>query len=295
MFLGEHFFPVISRKSPCLETKGVKNPCRTLSITFLVKPTSLAFKSSSSANIKGVEFSPLELSSEGILFLNTEWHGRNWCMDASKEDGFSLGRLVNDETKDPTCKMRTVEVSGKPHLCLFAVRDILPGEEITYDYGNSDWPWRDKKWFQSRRINTSRATQVTFSIACAAFKILTWAAFIILTCAAFIIILALACGAFKILTWAAFIILTCAAFIIILALACGAFKILTWAAFIIILALACAAFIILTWAAFFIITCAAFFIITCAAFFILALAYALMGDILFKATKKKTVFRKFCQ
>ncbi|XP_026106554.1 uncharacterized protein LOC113078455 [Carassius auratus] len=40
--------------------------------------------------------------------------------------------------------MRTVEVSRKPHLCLFAVRDILPGEEITYNYGDSDWPWRVK-------------------------------------------------------------------------------------------------------------------------------------------------------
>ncbi|XP_073731051.1 uncharacterized protein [Misgurnus anguillicaudatus] len=39
---------------------------------------------------------------------------------------------------------RTVEVNKKPHLCLFAVRDIQPGEEITYSYGDSDWPWRAK-------------------------------------------------------------------------------------------------------------------------------------------------------
>nr|XP_055069419.1 uncharacterized protein LOC129450574 isoform X3 [Misgurnus anguillicaudatus] len=64
-------------------------------------------------------------------------------MDASKEDG-SLGRLVNDEHRNPTCKIRTVEVNKKPHLCLFAVRDIQPGEEITYSYGDSDWPWRAK-------------------------------------------------------------------------------------------------------------------------------------------------------
>ncbi|XP_049337615.1 uncharacterized protein LOC125802998 isoform X2 [Astyanax mexicanus] len=29
-----------------------------------------------------------------------------------------------------------------PTLCLFALRDILPGEEINYNYGDSDWPWR---------------------------------------------------------------------------------------------------------------------------------------------------------
>ncbi|XP_051964148.1 N-lysine methyltransferase KMT5A-A-like [Xyrauchen texanus] len=80
---------------------------------------------------------------ESTFLFDFQWHGKYWCMDASKEDK-SLGRLVNDEHKNPTCKMRTVEVKKKPHLCLFAVRDILPGEEITYNYGDSDWPWRAK-------------------------------------------------------------------------------------------------------------------------------------------------------
>ncbi|XP_059372850.1 uncharacterized protein LOC132110302 [Carassius carassius] len=80
---------------------------------------------------------------ENTFLFDFQWHGKNWCMDASKEDS-SLGRLANDETRNLTCKMRTVEVSRKPHLCLFAVRDILPGEEITYNYGDSDWPWRVK-------------------------------------------------------------------------------------------------------------------------------------------------------
>nr|XP_055046116.1 uncharacterized protein LOC129432007 isoform X2 [Misgurnus anguillicaudatus] len=80
---------------------------------------------------------------ENTFLFDFQWHGKNWCMDASKEDG-SLGRLVNDEHRNPTCKIRTVEVNKKPHLCLFAVRDIQPGEEITYSYGDSDWPWRAK-------------------------------------------------------------------------------------------------------------------------------------------------------
>jgi len=29
----------------------------------------------------------------------------------------------------------------KPHLCLFAKKDILPGEEILYFYGVMDQPW----------------------------------------------------------------------------------------------------------------------------------------------------------
>lgn len=59
------------------------------------------------------------------------------------EDG-SLGRLVNDDHVHPNCRMKRVLVGGKPHLCLFAARDIHRGEEITYDYGDSNWPWREK-------------------------------------------------------------------------------------------------------------------------------------------------------
>ena len=64
-------------------------------------------------------------------------------VDGAKEDG-SLGRLVNDNHIDPNAKMKYLTVQGKPHLCLFALRDISPGEEITYNYGDSDWPWRCK-------------------------------------------------------------------------------------------------------------------------------------------------------
>ena len=32
----------------------------------------------------------------------------------------------------------------KPCLCLVAVQDILPRQEITYSYGDCDWPWRTK-------------------------------------------------------------------------------------------------------------------------------------------------------
>lgn len=83
IFICIYFFQSFQeRKSPCWEIKDVGNLCRMLSITLPVKLTSLGFESSSSANIKGVEFSPLELFSEVILFLNTEvnfWvHRRVW-------------------------------------------------------------------------------------------------------------------------------------------------------------------------------------------------------------------------
>lgn len=71
-------------------------------------------------------------------------------IDASREDG-SFGRLVNDEHKSPNCKMKKIEVNGKPHLCLFALNDIKEGEEISYDYGSADCPWRTQVCFP---INT---------------------------------------------------------------------------------------------------------------------------------------------
>lgn len=64
-----------------------------------------------------------------------------FSVDAARDDG-SLGRLVNDDHINPNSRMKTIRVDGKPHLCLFATRSICPGEEITYDYGDSEWPWR---------------------------------------------------------------------------------------------------------------------------------------------------------
>ncbi|XP_051789917.1 uncharacterized protein LOC114649549 isoform X2 [Erpetoichthys calabaricus] len=50
--------------------------------------------------------------------------------------------MINDNHKSPNCKIKKLAVDGMPHLCLFALRDILPGEEITYSYGDGPWPWR---------------------------------------------------------------------------------------------------------------------------------------------------------
>lgn len=65
----------------------------------------------------------------------------SYSIDASKEDG-TLGRLANDNHRNPNCKVKKIIVKGRPHLCLFAVKEIFPGEEITYNYGDSSWPWR---------------------------------------------------------------------------------------------------------------------------------------------------------
>ena len=67
-------------------------------------------------------------------------------IDASDESSSGLARFVNDAECSPTCnsKMKKVETAEKVHLCLFSTRDIDIGEEIRYDYGVKDLPWRQK-------------------------------------------------------------------------------------------------------------------------------------------------------
>ncbi|KAI7801931.1 putative N-lysine methyltransferase SETD8-A-like [Triplophysa rosa] len=72
-----------------------------------------------------------------------DWQGSSWCIDASKEDG-TLGRLCNDNHKSPNCTMKKIVVNNRPHLCLFAVKKIEIGNEIEYNYGDAQWPWRKK-------------------------------------------------------------------------------------------------------------------------------------------------------
>ncbi|CAL8270436.1 unnamed protein product [Arctogadus glacialis] len=79
-----------------------------------------------------------------VYIFDFRFNGQQLCVDAAKEDG-SLGRLVNDNHVNPNSEMKIIRLDGKPHLCLFATKDISPGEEITYNYGDSHWPWRNKE------------------------------------------------------------------------------------------------------------------------------------------------------
>ncbi|XP_040928788.1 uncharacterized protein LOC114865608 isoform X2 [Betta splendens] len=89
--------------------------------------------------------------------FNFSFNGSNWCIDASTDDG-TLGRLVNDEHKSPNCEMRKVTHEGKPHLCLFALKKIFAGEEITYNYGDSAYPWRSAESSKKHDVRITAAT-----------------------------------------------------------------------------------------------------------------------------------------
>lgn len=64
-------------------------------------------------------------------------------MDSTRVPGDGLERFVNDAVACvANCKMRAVIIEKNPHLALFATKVIQPDEEIRYDYGIPDLPWR---------------------------------------------------------------------------------------------------------------------------------------------------------
>ncbi|XP_033730273.1 N-lysine methyltransferase KMT5A-like, partial [Pecten maximus] len=76
-----------------------------------------------------------------IFFLN--WKNKRYCVDAT----FSkrICRYVNDGIGEcQNCIMKQELYGDRPHLCLYANKDIAVGDELRYDYGVSDLPWRKK-------------------------------------------------------------------------------------------------------------------------------------------------------
>ena len=63
--------------------------------------------------------------------------GKKFCVDATKETKY-LGRLVNHGKTNGNLKPRVVKLDDKPHLVLFASRDIGEGEELFFDYNETD-------------------------------------------------------------------------------------------------------------------------------------------------------------
>lgn len=53
--------------------------------------------------------------------------------------------FANDADKDANSVMKLKVFNDKEYLCLYAVKDIRPGEEIQYNYGDKEnlW-WRSK-------------------------------------------------------------------------------------------------------------------------------------------------------
>ena len=72
--------------------------------------------------------------------------GKQWAIDATEESP-RLGRLVNHSHDQFNLLTKVFMVDGQPRLYFVARRDINPGEELTFDYGDTDrrsvdnFPW----------------------------------------------------------------------------------------------------------------------------------------------------------
>ena len=76
------------------------------------------------------------------------YYGIDISIDATKSTG--MCRLVNDSKKGNSKMRKIVALDGQPYLCLFATKDIEPGWELRYNYGESPkkmW-WRDSVNYQ---------------------------------------------------------------------------------------------------------------------------------------------------
>ncbi|KAL5013701.1 hypothetical protein ScPMuIL_007971 [Solemya velum] len=91
------------------------------------------------------ESSYTEVDGSFLFFFNAQ--NKVLCIDATF-DPFELrkARFVNDGIgEEQNCRMVVVMVDKKPHLCLFSTKNIQIGDELRYDYGVPNLPWRKKK------------------------------------------------------------------------------------------------------------------------------------------------------
>ncbi|XP_060554702.1 uncharacterized protein LOC132715677 isoform X3 [Ruditapes philippinarum] len=83
---------------------------------------------------------PLSLGSF-LFFFN--FGKKKLCIDGTFSE--QIGRFANDGIcEEKNAMAKTVLLSNEPRLALFATRNIFPGEEIRFDYGINDLPWRKK-------------------------------------------------------------------------------------------------------------------------------------------------------
>ncbi|XP_062576278.1 uncharacterized protein LOC134238182 [Saccostrea cucullata] len=92
----------------------------------------------------------IDTSYENKMFFY-KYDGKEFCIDAEGVVDH-ICALVNDGHGDQANSAMKLQVfDGKEHLCLFANKDIHPGEEILYDYGEDE----SKLWWRRKNINNA--------------------------------------------------------------------------------------------------------------------------------------------
>ena len=73
-------------------------------------------------------------------------NGSSWAIDATKETS-RMGRLINHSLRNFNLIPKVFILEGEPRIYMVARRDINPGEELTFNYGDTDkrsihsFPW----------------------------------------------------------------------------------------------------------------------------------------------------------
>lgn len=73
---------------------------------------------------------------EGCFLLFFSFHGKELCIDATKEDE-TFGRLLNHSRKRPNLVPQAAMIDGVPGVAFKAKHDIKEGEELLYDYAET--------------------------------------------------------------------------------------------------------------------------------------------------------------
>ncbi|KAI8511796.1 N-lysine methyltransferase kmt5a [Branchiostoma belcheri] len=84
---------------------------------------------------KGKEAKYAQDPSTGCYMYYFKYKNNTYCVDATAESG-RLGRLINHSAKHKNLIARTISAGGLPRIILVAARDIPPGKELQYDYGD---------------------------------------------------------------------------------------------------------------------------------------------------------------
>ena len=71
-----------------------------------------------------------------FTFFFKTMDGKGWCLDAEDSEGF--GRKINHSKKDANVRPIVLNEGENPKLFFKAMRDIFPGEQLFYPYGEND-------------------------------------------------------------------------------------------------------------------------------------------------------------
>jgi hypothetical protein len=90
----------------------------------------------------------LQLPSFRAYMFYYKHGGKHFCIDATPCRGYPA-RYINHSHLQPNLRPRLAinPITNDPYICLFAIKNIAAGEELTFDYGNHNGVRKDNPRF----------------------------------------------------------------------------------------------------------------------------------------------------